>query len=456
MGTDLEVRAFAHTFTRGVKVRGYIGRQNARMLDRRLVRDRPDVLRRSLRRRGHSDAVVDDLVALDAQWRSAATALDGLKAERNAISTQFAKAKGQGDAGLADLRQRSTALGERIAEGERAAGDLENRLDALLADVPNTVADDVPDGPDASANVELRTSGAPPRLPFEPKAHWDIGEALGILDFERGVRIARSRFSVLRGDGARLNRALIDFFLERDRAAGFTEIGPPILVNRASVEATGHLSKISDLMVSVEDGSLFLSPTAEVQLVNMHRDELLDASDLPKLYSAYTPCFREEAGAAGKDTRGLIRQHQFEKVELVGIATPQDAPRIHELITGQAESLLQALELPYRVVALCAGDTGFASQKTYDLEVWLPGQNAYREISSCSDCGDFQARRANIRFRPAPKARPEFAFTLNGSGLAVGRTIVAILENYQQADGSVKIPAVLQPFMRGQAVIAGV
>ncbi len=424
------------------------------MLDKHLIREHPDVVRRSLRRRGLPDDSVDAFLALDAQWRALVTETDQLKAERNRLSAQFGQAKAKGEQALAQLRAQSTQLGKQVEEREGQVVELERRTDALLGELPNILADDVPDGPDASANLEIRRSGEPPQFSFTPKAHWDIGEALGIIDFERGVRIARSRFATLVNDGARLNRAIINFFLQRDIAAGFTEVMPPILVNRASVEATGHLSKFSDVMFSVEDGALFLSPTAEVQLVNMHRDEILESDQLPKLYAAYTPCFREEAGAAGKDTRGLIRQHQFEKVELVGICAPEEAARIHELITKQAESLLEALELPYRVMVLSSGDTGFASQKTYDLEVWLPGQSAYREISSCSNCGQFQARRALIRYRPAPRARPEFVATLNGSGLAVGRTLVAILENYQQEDGSVAIPAVLQPFMDGQKVIA--
>ena len=424
------------------------------MLDKRLIREHPDVARRSLQRRGLSDAPIDEILKLDEQWRAAATALDRLKAERNQISAQFARAKESGEDALRALRAQSTELGKRIEAQEHDVAQHERRIDDLLAGIPNILADDVPDGPDQNANVEIRRVGDPPHFSFPAKPHWEIGEALGVLDFERGVRMARSRFVVLTRDGARLNRALINFFLERNIAAGFTEVMPPILVNRASVEATGHLSKFSDVMFSVENGALFLSPTAEVQLVNMHRDEILEAHDLPKLYTAYTPCFREEAGAAGKDTRGMIRLHQFEKVELVGICTPEDGPRIHELITKQAESLLQALELPYRVVVLSSGDTGFASQKTFDLEVWLPGQAAYREISSCSSCGDFQARRAGIRFRPSPRAKPEHAFTLNGSGLAVGRTLLAILENFQQEDGSVKIPAVLSPYLGGQSVIS--
>ena len=417
------------------------------MLDRRLIREQPDRVRRSLARRLLPTSVVDDLIALDADWRTAVTAVDAAKAERNELSAQFAKAKGQEATALAALRERSSALGERIASQERAAASLEVRLNELLADVPNLLADDVPDGADTSANVLVRSSGDPPRFAFEPKPHWDIGEYLGILDFARGVRIARSRFTVIAGMGARLSRALANFFLERNIAAGFVEINPPLLVNRDAVEATGHLSKFSDAMFSFEDGALYLSPTSEVQLVNLHRGEILEADDLPKYYTAGTACFRQEAGAAGKDTRGLIRQHQFDKVELVGICRPEDSAALHERIVRQAESLMQALELPYRVMLLCSGETGFASAKTYDVEVWLPGQAAYREISSCSNCADFQARRAQIRFRPVPKARPEFVHTLNGSALAVGRTLLAVLENYQQADGSVRVPRVLQPYL---------
>jgi len=423
------------------------------MLDKNLIREHPDIVRRSLQRRNLSVAVVDEALALDKQWRHAATEADHLKAERNRISEQFAKAKGEGPDALLALRERSSALGAQIQEREHTAAELEQRLTELLGGIPNILADDVPDGADDSANLEVRRSGEPPKFAFEPKPHWELGERLGIIDFERGVRLARSRFAVLWGKGAQLNRALANFFLERNRAAGFTEIMPPVLVNRESVEATGHLSKFSDVMFSVADGSLFLSPTSEVQLVNLHRGEILEAEKLPVRYTAYTSCFREEAGAAGKDTRGLIRQHQFEKVELVAIGRPQDDAALHEQILSQAESLLRALELPYRVMLLCSADTGFASRKTYDLEVWLPGQQTYREISSCSSCGDFQARRAAIRYRPQPKAKPEFTYTLNGSALALGRTLVAILENYQQADGSVRVPDVLKPYMDGLDVI---
>jgi len=424
------------------------------MLDRALIRENPDRVRRALSRRQLSSAVVDEYLELDQRWRAAVTALDVSKSERNKISAEFAAAKGKAPDALAALREQSTKVGEHIKGQEHEAAALDGRLTALLANVPNILADDVPDGADEHANVQLRAFGKPTAFSFEPKAHWEIGERLGILDFERGVSLARSRFTVLACLGARLNRALVNFFLERNTAAGFTEISPPLLVNRESVEATGHLSKFSDLMFSVEDGSLFLSPTSEVQLVNLHRGEILEDGALPKLYTAYTACFREEAGAAGKDTRGLIRQHQFEKVELVSLCRPDESVAIHERIVTQAESLLRALELPHRVMLLSSGDTGFASQKTYDVEVWLPAQNTYREISSCSNCGDFQARRASIRYRPQAKARPEFVHTLNGSALAIGRTLVAIIENYQQADGSVRIPHVLKPYMNGVDVIA--
>ncbi|HXM18823.1 MAG TPA: serine--tRNA ligase [Candidatus Tumulicola sp.] len=424
------------------------------MLDKNLIREQPDRVRRSLARRQLPTDVVDESLAFDAQWRAVVTAIDTAKAERNQLSAQFAKAKDQGGDVLAKLRERSNALGERIKRQEQEAAATEGRLDALLAQIPNLLADDVPDGADAGANVEIRRGGTIPTFDFEPKPHWEIGERLGIIDFERGVRIARSRFVVLKGAGARLSRALANFFLERNVAAGFVEINPPLLVNRETVEATGHLSKFSDAMFSLEDGSLFLSPTSEVQLVNLHRGEILEASDLPLRYTAYTPCFRQEAGAAGKDTRGLIRMHQFEKVELVSLCAPEDSPARHEQIVRQAESLLQALELPYRIVVLCSGDTGFASNKTYDLEVWLPGHDAYREICSCSNCGDFQARRAGIRFRPQPRAKPEFVHTLNGTSLALGRTLVAILENNQEADGAVRVPTVLRPYLDGMERIA--
>ncbi|HLJ82791.1 MAG TPA: serine--tRNA ligase [Candidatus Eremiobacteraceae bacterium] len=419
------------------------------MLDRHAIREDPDRFRRSLRRRGVAPEAIDEFLELDRAHRALVTALDGAKAERNRLSAEFAQAKSGGADAIADLRRRSSELGESIKTQEAAAETAEARIAELLANLPNVLADDVPDGRDESANVEVGRFLEPTRFAFAAKPHWEIGERLGILDFERGVRLARSRFTVLAAMGARLNRALATFFLERNRAAGFAEISPPVLVNRESLWATGQLSKFSDAMFSVDGGELFLSPTSEVQLVNLHRDEILEADGLPICYTAFTSCFRQEAGAAGKDTRGLIRQHQFEKVEMVSLCTPDQTAAMHEKIAGQARSLLEELRLPYRMVVLSAGDTGFAARKTFDIEVWLPGQDAYREISSCSDCGDFQARRAMIRFRPQAKARPEFVHTLNGSGLALGRTLVAILENYQQADGSVVVPDALRPYLDG-------
>jgi seryl-tRNA synthetase len=419
------------------------------MLDRHAIREDPDRFRNSLRRRGIAPDAIDEFLDIDRAHRALVTALDGAKAERNRLSAEFAHAKSGGPETVADLRRRSSELGESIKAQETAAETAEARITELLANLPNVLSDDVPDGRDESANVEVGRFLGPPQFAFAAKPHWEIGERLGILDFERGVRLARSRFTVLAGMGARLNRALATFFLERNRAAGFIEMSPPVLVNRDSLWATGQLSKFGDAMFSIEGGELFLSPTSEVQLVNLHRDEILEADALPICYTAFTSCFRQEAGAAGKDTRGLIRQHQFEKVEMVALCSPDQAAAMHEKITGQARSLLEELRLPFRTIVLSAGDTGFAARKTFDLEVWLPGQNAYREISSCSDCGDFQARRAMIRYRPQAKARPEFVHTLNGSGLALGRTLVAILENYQQAEGSVIVPEVLRQYLGG-------
>jgi seryl-tRNA synthetase len=316
------------------------------MLDRRLIREDPARVRLGLRRRSLPDAVVDEFLDLDARHRAVITTLDTNKSDRNRLSAEFARAKAGGADALADLRARSTAVGDAIKTLEISAATLDDQLDQLLSGLPNLLADDVPDGADESSNVEVRRFLEPTRFAFEPRPHWEIGERLRILDFERGVSLARSRFTVLAGDGALLNRALANFFLDRNTAAGFTEISPPVLVNRESVQATGHLSKFSDEMFAVDGGELFLSPTSEVQLVNLHRGEILDGAELPIRYTAYTPCFRSEAGAAGKDTRGLVRQHQFEKVEMVGMCAPEQSAALHTEIVDQAESLLQALELP--------------------------------------------------------------------------------------------------------------
>jgi len=328
-------------------------------------------------------------------------------------------------------------------------------LNELLADVPNLPDPSVPDGDGPEDNIEVRRWGAQPAFEFAPKPHWETGEALGILDFERAAKLSGSRFTLLRGQGARLSRALVNFFLDRAGAAGYTEVAPPFLVSRRTMWATGQLSKFADAMFTDTERDMFLIPTAEVPLTALRGDEILSGEELPLKYAAYSPCFRKEAGAAGKDTRGMMRVHQFEKVELVRLCEPEEGLDNLERLVSDAESLLRALELPHRVVLLCAGDTGFNSAKTYDLEVWVPSQETYREISSCSLCTDFQARRANIRFRRDPKSRPQFVYTLNGSGLAVGRTLLAILENFQEPDGSVRIPDALVPYAGFDRIAAG-
>ena len=415
------------------------------MLDLALLRRDPQRVRRSAERRGFGAGFVDEVVALDARLRAAKTAAEALQAEKNVLTAAIAKARDRA-AEAARLRPEIAALDERIAATSAAIPPLEAAIDALLADVPNVLDDSVPDGSGEDDNVLVRDSGPPPPLGFEAKPHWEIGEALGILDFERAAKLSGARFSVLRGPGARLSRALAAFFLARAQDRGYVEIAPPLLVTPQTMWSTGQLSKFADAMFYDADAGLFLIPTAEVPLTALHANEILPGEALPLQYAAHTACFRKEAGAAGKDTRGLIRQHQFEKVELVWLADPQKSFETLERLTADAEALLQELELPYRVMLLCGADVGFNAAMSYDLEVWLPGQNTYREISSCSNCTDFQARRAQIRFRRDPNAKPELVHTLNGSGLAIGRTLVAVLENYQQPDGSVLVPAALVPF----------
>jgi len=342
------------------------------------------------------------------------------------------------------LKEKQTLLEAQRDEAEKAMRE-------LLINLPNIPAEDVPIGADESANVEVRQWSEPREFDFEPKDHVDLGEALGILDTERATKIAGARFSILNGAGARLERALVNFMLDiHTREHGYTETLPPFMVNEGALFGTGQLPKFEeDLFKLTDERNFYLIPTAEVPVTNYYADEILEAKDLPKYFTAYTPCFRSEAGSYGRDTRGLIRQHQFEKVELVKLTLPENSDEEHEKLTANAERILQLLGLPYRTVVLSTGDMGFGSRKTYDIEVWLPSQNTYREISSCSNFGDFQARRMNLRFRRAGGAKPEFAHTINGSGLAVGRTWVAILENYQQSDGSIQIPEVLQPYMNG-------
>ncbi|HEV3156681.1 MAG TPA: serine--tRNA ligase [Candidatus Baltobacteraceae bacterium] len=415
------------------------------MLDLTLLRREPDFVRRLASRRPAGSTFVDRVLAVDADLRTARTRSESLKAEKNNLTQQISHASDRAETATR-LRPQIAELDLRISEASAAIPDLEKEIEEILAEVPNLLDDSVPDGPDESANVTVRASGTPPVFDFAPKPHWELGERLGILDFERAAKLAAARFSVLRGKGARLSRAIASFFLARAGERGYTEIVPPFLVNRATMWATGQLTKFSDQMFRDPDPDLFLIPTSEVPLVGLHREEILAKDQFPLRYTAYSPCFRKEAGAAGKDTRGLIRQHQFEKVELIWLTEPERSFESLERLTADAAALLDELELPYRVVALCAGEVGFNAAKTYDLEVWLPGQDRFREISSCSNCTDFQARRCNIRFRPDAKHKPEFVHTLNGSGLAVGRTLIAILENNQRADGSIRIPQALVPF----------
>lgn len=422
------------------------------MLDPHLLRTNVAEIAARLKARGF-DLPEAAFAQLDTERRQIIVDSEKLKAERNASSEQIGRLmKEKQDA--EPLKQRVRDIGTTIKEYEERLEKTDIALRLLLSEIPNLPHASVPAGTDESANRVERVHGEIPKLAFTPKPHWEIGEALGILDFDRATKIAGPRFAVLRGDGARLERALIGFMLDlHTREHGYTELLPPFMANAETLFGTGQLPKFEQDLFKLRDGSLYLIPTAEVPLTNMHAGEILEPGALPISYCAFTPCFRSEAGSYGKDVRGLIRQHQFNKVELVKFTAPEDSYRALEQLTSNAEEVLKRLGLAYRVVSLCAGDMGFSSAKTYDLEVWLPGQNTYREISSCSNCEDFQARRANIRFRRDAKAKPEFAHTLNGSGLAVGRTLIAILENFQQADGSVVIPDALRPFAGGLARI---
>jgi seryl-tRNA synthetase len=421
------------------------------MIDPALVRDRLDVVRSGLESRGQKwTADLDRLAELEAQRRTLLPAVEGLKREQNAAGEEVAKAKRQGLDPSA-IFATNKARAQQIKQLEVELDQVETARHALLMTLPNLPDASVPLGTSADDNQEVRRWGTIPSFTFEPKPHWDLGPALGILDFERATRMSGARFSVLMGAGARLARALINFMLELHTTEhGYTEVEPPFLVNADALRGTGNLPKFEqDLFKIAGEWDLFLIPTAEVPLTNLHRTEILDGRQLPLRYTAYTPCFRSEAGSYGADVRGLIRQHQFDKVELVKFTTPEESFAELESLVANAETVLQRLELPYRTVVLCTGDMGFASCKTYDIEVWLPSQQTYREISSCSNTGAFQARRANIRFRPQGTGKAEHVHTLNGSGLAVGRTLIAILENYQQADGSVVVPEALRSYMGG-------
>jgi seryl-tRNA synthetase len=425
------------------------------MLDARYVADHLDEVRKALARRSPElPPGLDAIAELSSRRRSLIVEVEQKQAERNAANQDMAKLAKTDRTAFELRRDELKAIGTRISELEGGLKEVEVRIEELLLAVPNLPHASAPVGSSADDNPVVRTWGDKPAFRFEPKSHWDIGEKLGILDFERASKLSGARFSVLFGAGARLSRALGEFMLDlHTRVHGYTEVAPPYLVRASALVGTGQLPKFeADLFKTGrgdpdDAGALYLIPTAEVPLTNLHAGEILDGP-LPIAYTAYTPCFRSEAGSHGRDVRGLIRQHQFDKVEIVRIVEPEKAESDLELLTSHAEAVLQRLGLHYRVVELCAGDLGFGSQKTYDLEVWLPGQGEYREISSCSWFGDYQARRAQIRYRPAPKAKPRFAHTLNGSGLAVGRTLVAVLEQYQQSDGSVVVPDVLRDLVK--------
>ena len=425
------------------------------MLDPALFRDDSAAVEARLAVRGDGLAdVLAEVRRLDGERRAIIPLLEEARHAKKAIGAQIGRAKRAGEP-VDDLMAAGGAHTATIEANEGRLAEVEQARSALLLKLPNLAHESVPVGDGEADNVEVRRHGEPPAFDFEPRSHAELGPALGIVDFERGVRLAGARFTVLSGAGARLSRALIDFMLDLHTGEhGYVEVSPPFLANPDSLVGTGQLPKFEEDLFKVAGRDLYLIPTAEVPLANLHRGEFLDGRHLPLLYTAYTPCFRSEAGAYGADVRGLIRQHQFDKVELVAYTRPDDSYAMLETLTGHAETVLQRLGLPYRTVTLCTRDMGFAAAKTYDIEVWLPGQGKYREISSCSNTEAFQARRAGIKYRPDGKGKAEFVHTLNGSGLAVGRTVIAILENGQRADGSVAVPEALRPYMRGLEVIA--
>ena len=427
------------------------------MIDPAFVRDRLPEVDARLRTRGMDpSAELAELASLETERRRLIPLVETLKREQNEAGESVARAKREGRDASGIFAENKARAG-RVRELEVELASIEQRRDARLLVLPNLPHESVPVGKSSADNPEVRRWGTPATFDFEAKPHWELGAALGILDFERATRMSGARFSVLAGAGARLARALINFMLDvHTREHGYQEMEPPFLVNRAALTGTGNLPKFEDDLFKIAgDWDLFLIPTAEVPLTNLHREEILDGRKLPIKYTAYTPCFRSEAGSYGADVRGLIRQHQFDKVELVKFATPESSHDELEKLTRDAESILERLELPYRRVLLCTGDMGFASAKTFDIEVWLPSQKTYREISSCSNCEAFQARRAQIKFRPDGTGKAQFAHTLNGSGLAVGRTLIAILENYQQKDGTVRVPEVLRPYMGSEVIAKG-
>ena len=425
------------------------------MLDPAFLRDNLEAVQQAMQNRGADlKTELEELATLESRRRRLLPEIEGLKREQNTSGDEVARAKRQG-LPTTKIQEASKLRSQQIKQMTIELDSIEQRRNRGLLTIPNLPHASVPVGKSAADNAEVRRHGTPRSFAFTPQAHWDLGPALGIIDFERGTKIAGARFTVLVGAGARLARALINFMLDlHTKEHGYTEVEPPFMVNSASLTGTGNLPKFeADLFKIAGDWDLYMVPTAEVPLTNMYRGEILDGRELPIRYTAYTPCFRSEAGSYGADVRGLIRQHQFDKVELMTFTTPEASYDELERLTGNAEEVLQRLELPYRTMLLSTGDMGFASAKTYDIEVWLPSQNTFREISSCSNTEGFQARRANIKFRAAGTGKPEFVHTLNGSGLAVGRTLIAILENYQQEDGSVMIPAALRPYMDGRETI---
>ncbi|SFF35468.1 seryl-tRNA synthetase [Paenibacillus algorifonticola] len=423
------------------------------MIDVKWLRNEYAKVEQGLTNRGKSLDLIADFPVLDTKRRDLLQETDQLKNRRNTVSQEVAKLKktgGDADALIIEMRE----VGDRIKQLDEEVRAVEVQVDELMLSIPNLPHESVPVGASEDDNVELRRIGEQPAFDFEPRAHWDLAQELGILDFERAAKVTGSRFTFYRGLGARLERALINFMMDlHSDKHGYEEVLPPYLVNRDSLIGTGQLPKFEEDLFKISDSDYFLIPTAEVPVTNLHREEILSIEELPKHFVAYSSCFRSEAGAAGRDTRGLIRQHQFNKVELIKLAKPEESYDELEKMTANAEKVLELLGLSYRVLALCTGDMGFTAAKTYDLEVWLPSAGTYREISSCSNVEDFQARRAGIRFRRDAKSKPEFVHTLNGSGLAVGRTVAAILENYQQADGSIVIPEVLRAYMGGISVI---
>ena len=411
------------------------------MINIQLIRNRPDEVRDAMRRR-HEDAPLDRITKLDADRRSAIVEADELRARRNEVSREIGRTRERPQELIDEMRQVSS----RIRTLEETIRALESEVNALLLSIPNIPLDDVPPGADETANIVVRTEGEPPHFDFQPLPHWELGENLGIIDFQRGAKIAGSRFFVLKGKGARLQRALIDWMLDTHTRNGYEELYLPNVVTRESAIANSNLPKFADTMYRDDEDDLWLLPTAEMAITNMHRDEILQPDTLPLKYVAHTPCFRREKAAAGRDTRGIKRVHQFEKVEMYRFVEPQDSAEALQSLLSEAETICARLGIRYRLLELCAGDIGFQSARTYDIEMWAPGCDEWLEVSSCSTCTDFQARRASIRYRPENGARPRFVHTLNGSGLALPRVIIAILENYQQADGSIVVPEVLRPY----------